>query len=129
MNMKIRIAAIILLLPHIALLLLTCTNLGFDLFVLDFSGERTLNLALDGIILGGEILTCLALWKPGKFSALGPLARVRIAALLWNFINSAWLGWLVSSKYGLDKLQIAEMLLAFTTAAALMVFAVEEKKP
>lgn len=129
MNMKLRIAAFMLLVPHGALLLLSCTNLAYDLFLLDLSGQRTLNLALDGIILGGEILTCIALWKPGKFSALGPLSRVRIAALVWNFVNSAWLGWLVSSKYGLDKLQIGEMLLAFATAAALMVFAVEDKKP
>lgn len=116
------------MLPHVFLTVLAIFNLTGDIGLLDVSGQKVLNIAMGCIIGLGEWLTCLALWKPGKFTSFGWMSRVRIAAAAWNFINGIWLANLVLKHAGLDRMQYGEMVLAFATLSALLVFAVEDKK-
>ncbi len=123
-----KIFATLLLLPHVGLAVLASFNLFLDLSVMDLYGMRKLNIIMGSVITTGEVLTCIALLHPGKFSSLGWQSRVRISAAVWNFLNSFWLAYLVLRHTGIDRVQMGEMALAFITLCALLIFAIEEKK-
>lgn len=124
-----RIVATLLFLPHAGLTLLAVINLGLTVGVMDVYGTRTKDLIIGGIILGGEILVCLSLWQPGKFSSLGAMSKVRIAATIWALLDCVWLAYLyLHSKNGTARMEAAEMLLAFVTVGALLVFGADDKK-
>jgi hypothetical protein len=123
-----RIIATLLLLPQALVTVLALFNLIGDIGLLDWTGKRNLNILTGFIILSGGIVTCMALAKPGKFSALGPMARLRMAAAGWNFLNGVWLAWLFLRK-GSDSIELGlEMALAFLTLAALLVIGGGPKK-
>ena len=124
---KNRIAGFILMLPHFALATLSGMNLVYDIGLLDLSGERRLNIPLGCIVMAGEALTCFALWRPGKFSSIGPLAKVRVLAFIWNALNALWLGFLFM-RGDADGMQTGEMALAIVTLGALLFFAIGRKK-
>jgi len=118
-----RITATLLLLPHVLLTVLATANLIGDVGLLDWTGMRKLNIAMDCIILTGEVITCFALANPGKFTSLGRMPRVRMAAALWNFLNGVWLAWLFV-KAGSKSIHLGlEMVLAFVTLFALLAYA------
>ncbi len=125
---KNRVAGLILMAPHFALATLSGMNLVYDIGLLDLSGQRTLNILLGCIVMGGEALTCFALWRPGKFSSIGPLAKVRVLAFIWNILNALWLGFLIMRRETTDIMQIGEMVLAIVTLGALLFFAIGPKK-
>jgi hypothetical protein len=125
---KNRIAGFILMLPHFALATLSGMNLIYDIGLLDLTGQRTLNILMGCIVMGGEVLTCFSLWRPGKFSSIGPLAKVRVLAFIWNILNALWLGYLVIRRETTDMMQIGEMILAAVTIGALLFFAIGNKK-
>lgn len=124
---KNRIAGFILMLPHFALATLSGMNLIYDIGLLDLSGERRLNIPLGCIVMAGEVLTCFALWRPGKFSSIGPLAKVRVLAFIWNVLNSLWLAF-IFMRGDADGMQTGEMALAIITLGALLFFATGNKK-
>lgn len=126
----LRIASLVLLLPHVGLLVLAVCNVAGDLLLIPVSGQwlRLLDVTTGAIIGLGEFLTCLALWKPGKFTSFGWYSRIRVAAAGWNFLNGLWLANLVMKGAGLDRMQYGEMVLAFATLSALLIFAIEDKK-
>lgn len=124
---KNRIAGFILMMPHFVLATLSGMNLVYDIGLLDLSGQRTLNILLGCIVMGGEALTCFALWRPGKFSSIGPLAKVRVLAFIWNILNALWLGYL-AMRGDADGMQTGEMALAIITLGALLFFAIGNKK-
>jgi len=74
------------------------------------------------------VLTCFALWRPGKFSSIGPLAKVRVLAFIWNILNALWLGFLIMRRETTDMMQVGEMALAAITVGALLFFALGNKK-
>lgn len=124
-----RIIATLLFLPHALLALLAVINIFLTVGVMDLYGTRTKDLIIGVIILGGEILTCLALWQPGKFSSLGAMSKVRIAATIWGVMDCAWLAFLyMHAKTPSARMEMAEMLLAFVTVSALLVFGADDKK-
>jgi hypothetical protein len=125
---KNRLAGFILMLPHFALATLSGMNLVYDIGLLDLSGQRTLNILMGCIVMGGETLTCFALWRPGKFSSIGPLAKVRVLSFIWNILNAFWLGFLIMRRQTTDVMQIGEMALAVVTVGALLLFAIDRKK-
>ncbi|MDI1229234.1 MAG: hypothetical protein PSY14_16260 [bacterium] len=124
---KNRVAGLILMAPHFVLATLSGMNLVYDIGLLDLSGQRTLNILLGCIVMGGEALTFFALWRPGKFSSIGPLAKLRILAFIWNILNAVWLGYL-AMRGDADGMQIGEMALAIVTLGALLFFAIGPKK-
>jgi hypothetical protein len=124
---KNRLAGFILMLPHFALATLSGMNLVYDIGLMDLSGERRLNIPMGCIVMGGEVLSCFALWRPGKFSSIGPLAKVRILAFIWNILNALWLGFLAMRRET-DMMQVGEMVLAVVTVGALLFFAIDRKK-
>lgn len=123
-----RITATLLLLPHVLLTMLTAFNLVGDIGLLDISGMRKFNILMGCIILAGEGVTCWALINPGRFTAFGPIARVRMAAAAWNFLNGFWLSWLFMKAGSKSIHHGFELGLAFATLAALLVYAREPKK-
>lgn len=123
-----RIVATLLLLPHALVTVLAAFNLVGDIGLLDMTGMRKINIAMGFIILTGGIITCMALAKPGKFSAMGSMARVRMAAAGWNFLNGVWLAWLFVKKGSASHELGLEMALAFATLAALLVFGTAKQK-
>lgn len=123
-----RIVATLLLLPHALVTILAFFNLVGDIGLIDATGMKKINIAMGFIILGGGIVTCMALARPGKFSAMGGMARVRMAAAGWNFLNGVWLAWLFLKKGSASRELGLEMALAFVTLAALLAFAMEPKK-
>lgn len=124
---KNRIAGFILMMPHFALAALSGMNLVYDIGLLDLTGQRTLNIIMGCIVMGGEVLTCFALWRPGKFSSIGPLAKVRVLAFIWNILNALWLGYLIM-RGDADGMQTGEMVLAIITLGALLFFAIGNKR-
>jgi len=125
---KTRLAASLLLVPHLFLTALALVLLVHEIGVLDIRGDRKFAIFYATLGAVGGALTCVALWRPGKFSSLGMLSRVRIAAAVWNLLNAAWYSYIILRVDRIDRIQLGEMALAYVTLCALLIFAVEDKK-
>lgn len=132
---------VLLLVPHALFTLGALLNMALTLLVIENNMQKLLFDGLIGAIeLTGGVVTCIALWKPGKFTSYGPLARIRILAVAWNCLNLAWLGFILS-KFGfapdviplgalsitIGQMQASKFVLAVLTATALMWFARKER--
>jgi hypothetical protein len=125
---KNRVAGIILLVPNAGFALLRLLLLWLQFGIMDIFGDRVISMILLMILFVGGLLTCIALWRPGRFTSLGPLPKVRLLAFVWNIMNAAWVGFLIMRNEAPEILQIGEMALSVVTAGALLFFALERKK-
>lgn len=113
--------------PHVLWGLINTSGFVSIFLYAPFGREFVAGVIVNLIMALGAIVSCIALFDPGPFRGALKVFWSRIFAVLWNFLNSIWLVWIVYSNHEGDIwMLVAQLLLALVTFSVLMLYAVED---